>query len=323
MEKRRAVSALEQGFPRDLDWNLLRTFMVIVEQGGITAAAATLGRKQPTVSNALRRLEDRLGLRLLDRKPTYFRTTPAGERLYNECVDILGIVSRIPSVVSDRGEDLTGHVAIGVASHVISPHLDTLLASFHQEHPKVDFSLSVAESQEVVTSVLRRRTTLGICLVDRKDPRLDQEVFYRQFFGFFCGPNHRLFGRMDLTLGDLEGEDLVSFQTDHQAGALREVAALRAKAGLADRLGGVSSSLQEVRRMIIAGLGIGPLPIHAVRRDVAEGLLWRLPPFEFPPAVDIYVVTNPKARLNRAEAAFVERVRQCLDGVPMEDRVYQ
>ncbi len=44
-------------------------------------------------------------------------------------------------------------------------------------------------------------------------------------------------------------------------------------------------------------------------RDVADGLLFRLPPYDDPPAIDIYLVTNPTARLNRAEAGFLAALR--------------
>ncbi len=53
----------------DLDWNLLRSFVVIAEVKSITRAAERLNLKQPSVSNALRRLEDRIGQRLVERTP--------------------------------------------------------------------------------------------------------------------------------------------------------------------------------------------------------------------------------------------------------------
>jgi hypothetical protein len=61
--------------------------------------------------------------------------------------------------------------------------------------------------------------------------------------------------------------------------------------------------------MIVAGLGVGPLPIHVVERDVQAGMLWRLPPFDDPPAIDIYLVTNPRATLGRAERMFLDTLR--------------
>ena len=80
---------------RELDWNLLRTFIAIVQEGGITAAADRLLLKQPSVSNALKRLETSLGKRLVDRGPSHFRVTDAGQRLYAEALEIHGTIARL------------------------------------------------------------------------------------------------------------------------------------------------------------------------------------------------------------------------------------
>lgn len=71
-----------------LDWNLLRTFMVIVQEGGITSASKRLLLQQPTISLALKRLENRFGEQLIERRTGVFCVTPAGELLYQECVKI-------------------------------------------------------------------------------------------------------------------------------------------------------------------------------------------------------------------------------------------
>ena len=76
-----------------------------------------------------------------------------------------------------------------------------------------------------------KRSSLGICLVNRKHPALEYTELYREHFGFFCGPHHRLFGKTELTLADLKGERSVSFQTDQLTDVLRPVAMLRARAG--------------------------------------------------------------------------------------------
>lgn len=306
----------------DLDWNLLKTFMVVVEERSITRAADRLGLKQPSVSNALRRLEDRVGRKLIERGPTHFQVSGAGTLLYEECVEIFGTIARIPTLVRDVTEEITGKVTIAVASHVVSPVFDEVLAEFHQAHPRSTFTISVSTSVEVAKKVREKHASFGLCLVSREDPKLDYKVIYREFFGFFCGPRHRLFGRRNLGLSDLRGETSVSFQTDHPSDALRTVALLRARAQLDENVVGISSSLEEVRRMIVAGLGIGPLPLHVARRDVADGLLWRLPPYKDAPPVDIYLVSNRQTPLNRAETEFLRLLNARIDGTPFSSRVY-
>ena len=305
-----------------LDWNLLRTFMVIVEEQSITRAANRLGRKQPSVSNALRRMEERVGRRLIDRKPNAFRTTAVGAVLYEECVEIFGTVSRLPVLVRDVQEEITGDVAIALTTHVVSPHFDATLAAFNAAHPKARYALTVNTSEASVKSVLQKQASFALCLVREQDPRLRYEVIYREYFGFFCGPKHRFFGRKDLRLDDLRGEASVSFQTDQPSDVLRPIALLRAQAGLDAAVVGISASLEEVRRMIVAGLGIGPMPLHVAERDVANGLLWQLPPYDNPPQIDIWLIWNPAANLNRAEAVLLAQLREMVAETPLEERTY-
>lgn len=306
----------------DLDWNLIRTFLVIVEESGITAAANRLGLKQPTISSALRRLEDRLGKRLIERGPGRFEVTPAGRLLHAEAVEIFGSITRLGVAVRDLGEEISGHVTLASASHVVSPILDEVLSAFHQDHPKATLGINVLSSQDVIQAVRRRQASLGICLIHEKDPQLDHALLFREYFGFFCGPRHRLFGCAGLRLADLRGETSVSFRTDQFTDALRPVALLRAQAQLDERVVGVSSNLEEVRRMIVAGLGLGPLPVHVAQRDLEAGLLWRLPPYDAPPAIDVYVVSNPRSRLNRAEARFLAMLHQRIETTPFPERDY-
>lgn len=306
----------------ELDWNLLRTFVVIAEVKSITRAAERLNLKQPSVSNALRRLEDRVGRRLVERDATRFELTEVGQLLYEQGVEVFGTISQLPQLVRGVSDDVTGHVTIAVASHVVSPIFDRALMEFHRNYPRATLTINVAPSGDVTRQVREKRASFGLCLVSVRDPALDYLMMYREFFGFFCGPHHRLFGREGLQLADLKGETSVSFQTDHIADALRPVALLRSEAKLNANVVGVSSSLEEVRRMVIAGLGVGPLPLHVARRDVIDRILWRLPPYDNPPAIDIFMLTNPEKAMNRAEKALVAGLQTLIAETPAEQRVY-
>lgn len=309
--------------PFDLDWNLLRTFLVIVEERGITAAAERLNLKQPTVSNALKRLEDRLERTLIIRKPGRFEVTPEGEMLHQEAVEIFGTVSRLPVLLRRKGEEVVGHVTVALASHVVSPHLDAVLTEFHQRHPKATFTIDVSTSLNVATAVMQKHASFGICLVHQMLPQLEYARLFREYFGLYCGPRHPLFGKTGLEMSDLRGETIVSFQTDRLTDALRPVAMMRASAQIEGRRVATSSNLEEVRRMIVCGLGIGSLPLHIARTDESNGLLWRLPPYDDPPAIDIYLVWNPRAHVNRAEAGILAMLRETIENTPISERDYR
>ena len=307
---------------RELDWNLLRTFVVLAQSRSVTDAAQRLRLTQPSISTALKRLEDRIGKRLIDRAPGRFALTPAGELLFREAVEIHGAIYRLSTLMRDMTDEVRGHVRLAMASHVICPLFDRVLAEFHADHPGATLSINVERSADALAAVAARSATAAICLVHRRDPGLEYRRVYREFFGLFCGPPHPLFGRHGLTRADLAGHSTVSFETDRLHDALRSVTMLRAESDLNEQIIGTSSHLEEVRRMVIAGLGIGPLPLHVVARDVADGLLWRLPPYDTPPAIDVQLVWNPKALLNRAEQSFLDRLRARIENTPIEARTY-
>jgi DNA-binding transcriptional LysR family regulator len=307
---------------RELDWNLLRTFMIVVQEGGVSKGANRLRLRQPSVSQALKRLEDRLQTQLIERSPSTFRITPAGRHLYRECIEVYGTISRAISIGQGIEDELTGKVTIAAFSRIESDLVDKAQSQFHRLHTKVAFEINVMPSKEVQQTVLEKAAGLGICLVYDKHPKLVYEQLYRNYFGFFCGPSHPLFGKENLKIQDLRGHSSVSFKTDQLWDALRPVALMRAHHKLDDQVIGYTSHLGEAIRMIAAGLGFGPLPVHVAETLVQSGKLWRLPPYEDTLEIDVFLLTNANSRLNRAEAAFLEFLRKEVSAIPLDARTY-
>ena len=308
---------------RELDWNLLRTFVVLAESHSITEAAQQLRLKQPSVSAALKKLEDRIGRKLIDRSPGHYRLTDAGRLLYREALDINGSILRLSTLMRELTDEVQGHIKIAVASHVVCPLFDEVLAEFHSKHPKATLSIDVRSSADAIAEVAAKRASFARCLVRDHNPKLEYRRLYREFFGLFCGPRPPLFGRRDLTVADLAGQSSVSFETDRLHDVLKPVTVMRAQAELGDKVTGLSSHLEEVHRMIVAGIGIGPLPVHVAARDVRDGLLWQVPPYDDLPGIDVHVVWSRHAAKNRAEELLIGGLLDAIEATPIEDRTYR
>ena len=307
----------------DLDWNLLRSFVVIVQAGGISRAAEIMHLTQPTLSAALKRLEDRIGRRLIERGPAVFELTEPGRRLYDEAVEIRGSVLRLTTILRDVTDVIKGHVRLAIASHVISPLLDDCIRDFHKACPFATLEIEVMASRQVQSRLVDRAVSVGICLALNRQRPLEYQRLFSEYFGIFCGRSHHLYGQRNIGIEALRGESSVSFVTDQMSDALRPVTLMRAELGLSDHLVGQSPNLEEVRRMICAGLGVGPLPVHVARPDLDSGLLWRLPPYDGLPRIDVNVAWNPQARLNRAEQAFLDLLLKKIAETPDELRDYR
>ncbi|WP_298864307.1 LysR family transcriptional regulator [uncultured Sulfitobacter sp.] len=307
---------------RELDLNLLRTFMFIAQEGSITLAAKRLMRRQPSVSQALQRLEAQLGIALIDRSPSHFRITPAGQILYHECQELFGNLVRTIENSQGTKDVVTGKVKLALLSGVVSDFFDGVLADFHRENRQVSFDLEVMSSTKVQQAVLDKSVGLGVCIMHDPHPNLQYDLLYRSYFGFFCGAGHPLFGQHNLTLEDMRDHSSVSFRTDQLWDALRPVALLRAQHKLDNKVIGYTSNLTEAQRMITAGLGFGPLPVHVAAHLVAQGRLWRLPPYGNEMIVDVHLVHHKSARMNRAELALLEMFQHRIAALPLAQRTY-
>lgn len=307
---------------RNLNWNLLRTFVVIVERRSISKAAAQLHRSQPAVSNALKQLEGQIGCELVRRGGTRFEITEEGELLFRECRQIISRIERIGELVDDNRVIISGTLRLNLISGIACPFYDNFIREFHLRFPNVVFDMSVKTSVEVQENVLRGDIPVGFCLPFLEQEQLEYTTVYRQAFGFYCGPGHRLFNFEKVRLLDMRDENFVSYQTDQFGDALWRVARFRVKKGMRGKIVGTSPYLSEVRRMAIAGMGIAPFPVHAMDGDVKLGILRQLPPYNDLPVVDVVLVTNPKVRHTRLEDMFVQQLKGAIQQSPLIERTY-
>ncbi|CAE6792459.1 LysR family transcriptional regulator [Paraburkholderia aspalathi] len=297
-----------------LDWNLLRTFLAIAKEGSVSRAATKLHLTQPAVSQALRRLEEQLGLRLVDRHGPRIEVTQAGIEVKQIAEDVYGTISRLSLAEVDREHDISGMVRVSTVSGIDFPAYDTFLAEFHRTYPRIELESQEMRSADVVNSLQQKSATLGLTPRRALPKRVDSRVFLRQRYALFCGRHHPLFGRDDLRVADLAGEKFVSFTGDKVGDHLSPLTFFRDEMGFTGRVVGSSSSMTEVRRFIFAGFGIGCLPEHVVRDDIAQGRLQRLPPDEGVADLDIYMLWSQDRKLSAAEAAFIDALNVFIDG---------
>lgn len=317
------AAAAGSGLAKKINWNLLHMFVVVAEQRSISRAASVLGRGQPAVSAALKKLEERLACRLATRGPTSFALTPAGEVLYREAREISNSIDRMSLLIADLSGELTGTVHLAMASHMTSPLLNQAFAEFHRRHPKATFVTTVKSSPDIMREMSNSHIHFAITPLFHKPDQFDCFHIFREHCALYCGPTHRLFGRRNLAVADLKNERAVSYYTPAAiTNTLQTIADMHSELQLQEPAVSVSNHMEEVRRMIVAGLGIGAIPIHIAQRDERDGLLWRLPPYKPTMPIDIYMITNPRVRPSRVEQALIDVIKELVEATPLKDRTY-
>ena len=125
--------------PHHLDLPALRAFLTVAETGGVTRASGLLNLTQSAVSMQLKRLEDALQTRLLDRSGRGVALTTAGEQLLPEARRMLALNDAI--LTRHTAPDHAGEITIGVPHDIVYPGMPEVLRRFAAEFPKMKVQL--------------------------------------------------------------------------------------------------------------------------------------------------------------------------------------
>ncbi|MEM0978126.1 MAG: LysR family transcriptional regulator [Pseudomonadota bacterium] len=125
--------------PRNLDLTALRSFVTVAEAGGVTVAANQLHLTQSAVSMQLKRLEEALGLNLLDRAGRGIRLTREGEIMLGYGRRLLSLNDEVWGRLTTQTHE--GEITFGVPHDVVYPHIPQILRRFRAEFPKVQVRL--------------------------------------------------------------------------------------------------------------------------------------------------------------------------------------
>lgn len=137
---------------KDLDTALVRAFLAVVEAGGVTRAAASLGVSQAAASQQIRRLEEALDCRLFERSGRRLVLAPAGERLLAQARRLLALNDEVWS--SMRTPSFEGEVRLGVPYDIVGSFVPAVLRRFAKAQPRVRVSL-VCEDSKIVREALK------------------------------------------------------------------------------------------------------------------------------------------------------------------------
>lgn len=295
---------------RNLDWNLLYTFLVIVNEGGISAAARRLSLSQPSVSNALKRLEDHFEKRLILRKKGVFALTLDGMRVYEYASSVSRIIGTMANQFVEQQDQIQGELKIEISSHLQCPAFDQTIREYHALYPNVLFNINTFPSADIVSHVAEGELHIGLCNKKIAKTGIRCDFLGYEKMGFYCGNSHPLFGQKELSLENLKGMPYVSFESDQPGEGLDAIAQFREEQQFWGKLVAVSSNLEEIRRLIMQGIGFGALTVESAQPYVEQGVLWPLPPYESLPVTEAYLVTPDSIRLKDIETAFINLLRK-------------
>jgi len=165
-----------------LDVDAVQAFVAIADLQSFTRAAKALGTTQGAISVKLKRLEDRVGHRLIERTPRSVRLSAQGAVFLDSARDFLAAHDRAVAGLSSGRR----RFALGIATHVAGPEVPTLLARLNAHDPALTIEVRLDDSRDLLDAF--DRGELDAAIIRREDDRRDGEVLAPEHFGWFASP---------------------------------------------------------------------------------------------------------------------------------------
>ncbi len=283
---------------RDLDLQLLRLFVVVVESGGFSAAQGELGIGQSTISTQMAKLETRLGFRLCERGKAGFRLTPKGEQVLLATRKLFGAIETFKGEAQGMADKLLGELHVGLSEALADEVLQRVGAAigrFRQRNQAVHIELLSATPAELERRLLQGQLQLAIGYFSGNQTALDYRPLFSESQHLYCGQGHPLFSRARINPADLDDCDRVLHP-------YRFIAADEPW-----QSGSSSARCEQVEgslAFILSGAHIGYLPQHIAAPWVARGQLRALQPQQLGFSVEFRLAQHRGRQPSEAQQAL-------------------
>lgn len=280
-----------------MDLQQLRSFAAVARHRHFTRAASELHIGQPAVSQHVRRLEDELGVRLLNRTTRTVELTEAGRLLLDRCERALGELDAGMAELAELRGLVRGRLTIGAMQWLEPYDLAGVLSTFHDLHPAIDIRVVEEVAPEMLLSVLADQLDVAFVPIEDGLPTgLSAELLFEDELVLVVSADHPLAGRREVSLAALREEPFVF---------LREGTGLRRAIEVGARAAGfepmVRFETNELSRVLaLVGRGLG---ISGVTRAVADAASEDVVPVSLRPALRRQVGLVWRAGRHRTPAA--------------------
>jgi DNA-binding transcriptional LysR family regulator len=249
----------------------LQVFITVAEKKNFSRAAEALHMTQPAVSQYIRKLEDNIGVRLLERTNKYVRLNKAGEIVYHHAKEISSLYTRMQNHINDLSNEANGPLSLGASytfGEYILPHV---LAKMKETYPGIQPTLTISNTCEIARLVLSNQLDVGIVEGHFKEEQLFQiEEVAKDDMVIIASANHPLSQR---------NNEIRKKELEEQTWILREVGSGTREAAekVLEHLN-ISptsimyfSSTQSIKEAVGAGLGISLLSQWAIQKELQIG----------------------------------------------------
>jgi LysR family hydrogen peroxide-inducible transcriptional activator len=261
----------------------LRYVVAVARERHFGRAAEACFVSQPTLSVAVKKLEEELGVTLFERGPGEVTLTPAGQPIIEQAQRVLEEASRIKEIAAAGRDPLAGPLRLG-AIYTIGPYLlPRLIPILRRNAPAMPLHIQENFTHRLAESLKRGEVDVILVALPFQEPGVQTRAVYDEPFFVAVPKGHPWETRKRITSEELTGESLLLLGEGHcfrdQVLEICHVVRSKERSSLARTVEG--GSLETIRQMVASGVGVTVLPATSINASTASDLI-RVLPFSKP-----------------------------------------
>lgn len=245
----------------------LQVFVTVVEKENFSRAAEDLHMTQPAVSQYIRTLENNIGTRLLERSNKYVRLNQVGEIVYHHAKEILGLYTKMQTLVDDVTNVANGPISIGASytfGEYVLPHI---IAKLQQTYPDIQPTVTIGNTTDIASLVDTHQLDVGIVEGHFNDQELLVEEFAEDQMVVVASPKHFLGEKKGfIDIIDLEKETWIV--REKGSGTREATEKMYGQLGIIPAKLMSFGSTQPIKESVEAGLGISLMSKWAIQKEL-------------------------------------------------------
>lgn len=287
----------------NLNLHQLEAFVRVARLGGFSRAAGQIHLSQAGLSILIRKLEERLNLKLFERTTRSVSLTESGRALLPMAERMLADAQAILSYSEDLVEQRRGRIVFAVPPQFAATVLPAVLAEFHRDFPLVAVMFRECVNQEMVTRVYSRDVDFGLGFGVEENSELECRALGRDFLCVAVLEDHPLAKKKRVRWSDLPAWPLIINASGNAARTLAE----NAFAAMGEVLNPAYETTNHITALSLAGRGLGVAIVSSNLRAMAHGMKVELKNIQAPLiARPIQVVKRRAHDLSEPAEAFLQ-----------------
>ncbi|MGA9827974.1 MAG: LysR substrate-binding domain-containing protein [Rhodanobacteraceae bacterium] len=246
----------------------LRYLVALAEHRHFRRAAEASFVSQPTLSTQIRKIEDELGVALVERTSRKVLLTEVGRAIVERARAALGEVDEIRAIALRTKDPESGTIRLGIFPTLGPYLLPHVIPRIRKRYPRLELLLFEEKTEVVLKKLREGRLDAGILALPLHEEQLEYEFLFEEPFLLAVPENHALAKCKKLKVADLIDQRLLLLEDGH---CLRDHALdVCQLAGASEHTGFRATSLETLRQMVGAHVGITLLPVLAVQPPIAQ-----------------------------------------------------